>query len=76
MSGDALVWEEGDLHFSAPGWAVHNHASKGDGFITLTIQDHPLHLANESLLWQETLKSPIVKLGSQPGIQTNLAAIG
>ncbi len=73
VNGDAVRWSEGDLHFSAPGWAVHNHASRDLGFVTLTVQDHPLHLANESLLWQETLKSPIVKLGARPGIQTNLA---
>jgi gentisate 1,2-dioxygenase len=75
VNGEAVRWEEGDLHFSAPGWAVHNHASREEGFVTLTIQDHPLHLANESLLWQETLKSPITKLGSGPGIQTNLQTL-
>lgn len=75
VNGEAVRWEAGDLHFSAPGWAVHNHASREEGFVTLTIQDHPLHLANESLLWQETLKSPITKLGASPGIQTNLQTL-
>ncbi|MBI2726259.1 MAG: cupin domain-containing protein [Polaromonas sp.] len=73
VNGEKIEWEEGDLHFSAPGWSVHNHASRGQGFMALTIQDHPLHIAMESLLWQETLKEPIHKLGSnKSGIQTNL----
>nr|WP_315594187.1 cupin domain-containing protein [uncultured Cupriavidus sp.] len=72
VNGEKIEWSEGDLHFSAPGWSVHNHASREQGFIALTIQDHPLHIANESLLWQETLKSPILKLGSECGVQTNL----
>lgn len=76
VEGERLEWKEGDLHFSAPGWSVHNHASREQGFMALTIQDHPLHIAMESLLWQENLKSPIVKLGSELGVQTNLAAIG
>ena len=73
VNGQKIEWEEGDLHFSAPGWSVHNHASRDQGFVALTIQDHPLHIAMESLLWQETLKEPIHKLGSgDGGIQTNL----
>lgn len=73
VEGQKMIWEGGDLHFSAPGWAVHNHGSRDEGFIALTIQDHPLQIAMESLLWQETLKSPILKLGSSPGVETNLA---
>ena len=76
VNGERIEWQEGDLHFSAPGWSIHNHASREQGFMALTIQDHPLHIAMESLLWQETLKSPIAKLGSELGIQTNLATIG
>jgi len=72
VNGEKIEWDEGDLHFSAPGWSVHNHASREQGFVALTIQDHPLHIANESLLWQETLKSPILKLGTDYGVQTNL----
>ncbi|CAB3807047.1 hypothetical protein LMG28614_06526 [Paraburkholderia ultramafica] len=75
VNGEKIEWAEGDLHFSAPGWSVHNHASREQGFMALTIQDHPLHIANESLLWQETLKSPILKLGTDLGVQTNLSAI-
>ena len=74
VNGEKIQWQEGDLHFSAPGWSVHNHASREQGFMALTIQDHPLHIAMESLLWQETLKEPIVKLGSNAGIQTNLGS--
>ena len=76
VNGEKVEWQQGDLHFSAPGWSVHNHASREQGFMALTIQDHPLHIANESLLWQETLKSPILKLGTDHGIQTNLSAAG
>ncbi|AZW30201.1 cupin domain-containing protein [Bordetella bronchiseptica] len=75
VNGEKIQWQEGDLHFSAPGWSVHNHASRDQGFVALTIQDHPLHIAMESLLWQETLKSPILKLGSEQGIQTNLSRV-
>jgi len=75
VNGQRVEWQEGDLHFSAPGWSVHNHASREQGFVALTIQDHPLQIAMDSLLWQETLKSPIVKLGSDAGVQTNLTRL-
>lgn len=75
VMGQRMQWQAGDLHLSAPGWAVHNHASREQGFCALTVQDHPLHIAMESLIWQETLKSPILKLGSQSGFQTNLAEV-
>ena len=73
--GKRLEWEAGDLHLSAPGWAVHHHGSREQGFCALTIQDHPLHIAMDSLLWQETMKAPILKLGSQKGFQTNLSEL-
>jgi gentisate 1,2-dioxygenase len=75
VMGERMEWEAGDLHLSAPGWAVHNHGSREQGFCALTVQDHPLHLAMESLVWQETLKSEILKLGSQKGFETNLGAL-
>jgi gentisate 1,2-dioxygenase len=75
VMGRKLEWEAGDLHLSAPGWAVHHHGSREQGFCALTIQDHPLHIAMDSLLWQETLQAPILKLGSQSGFQTNLAEL-
>lgn len=70
--GKQLEWEAGDLHLSAPGWAVHHHSSRHEGFCALTIQDHPLHIAMDSLLWQENMQSPILKLGSQKGFETNI----
>jgi hypothetical protein len=39
----------------------------------LTIQDSPLNIAMESLLWQENLKQPLAALGSQEGFSTNRA---
>lgn len=75
VMGRRLEWEAGDLHLSAPGWAVHHHGSREEGFCALTIQDHPLHIAMDSLLWQETMKAPILKLGSQMGFQTNLSEL-
>ncbi|MGH7898866.1 MAG: hypothetical protein ACREQQ_13000 [Candidatus Binatia bacterium] len=65
-------WKAGDLMLSAPGWAVHNHASYDeDAVYELTIQDQPLHLAMESLLWQEDLGRPPRVLGSEAGFATN-----
>jgi gentisate 1,2-dioxygenase len=76
VMGKRLEWEAGDLHLSAPGWAVHHHGSREQGFCALTIQDHPLHIAMDSLLWQESMQSPIVKLGSErQGFQTNIAEL-
>ncbi|WP_156677707.1 cupin domain-containing protein [Sphingomonas profundi] len=73
VDGQKLTWKAGDLMLSAPGWSVHNHASGPDGFYSLTIQDHPLMIAQESLIWQETMKDPIKNLGTQIGFQTNIA---
>jgi len=75
VSGEKLEWKAGDLMLSAPGWAIHNHASGPDGFYSLTIQDHPLMIAQESLIWQETMKDPIKNLGTQIGFQTNIAEL-
>ena len=37
-------------------------------------EDHPLHIAADSLIWEEDLyQGPILTLGSQRGFQTNLA---
>lgn len=75
VSGEKLEWKAGDLMLSAPGWAIHNHASGPSGFYALTIQDHPLMIAQESLIWQETMKDPIKNLGTQIGFQTNIAEL-
>ena len=58
----------------APGWAIHNHASGPDPVYELTIQDFPLHLAMDSLLWQEDLKHPPRLLGTSKGFATNRSA--
>jgi gentisate 1,2-dioxygenase len=65
-------WKAGDLMLSAPGWAMHNHASYDDDVVyELTVQDQPLHIAMESLLWQEDLHRPPRLLGAEEGFETN-----
>ncbi len=76
VAGNVYEWKAGDLMLSAPGWAVHNHASYDDFVYELTIQDQPLNIAMESLLWQENMKSPPVLLGAQVGFDTNRNAVG
>jgi gentisate 1,2-dioxygenase len=71
VAGNRYEWKAGDLMLSAPGWAVHNHAAYDDYVYELTIQDQPLHIQMESLLWQEDLKKPAVLLGTQDGFETN-----
>ena len=75
VAGKRYDWEAGDLMLSAPGWAVHHHASGPDEHVhELTIQDQPYHIALESLLWQEDLKRPARVLGVQSGFATNRSA--
>ncbi|ARR55941.1 gentisate 1,2-dioxygenase [Rhizorhabdus wittichii DC-6] len=74
VAGNVYEWKAGDLMLSAPGWAVHNHASYGEPVYELTIQDQPLNIAMESLLWQESMKEAPALLGAQTGFQTNRAA--
>jgi len=72
VNGQKYEWKAGDLMLSAPGWAVHHHASDdGDHVYELTVQDQPLHIAIESLLWQEDLKAPPRLLGRESGFSTN-----
>lgn len=71
VAGNRYEWGPGDLMLSAPGWAVHNHASYAEQVYELTVQDQPLHIYMESLLWQEDLKHPAHLLGSRPGFSTN-----
>ncbi|MDF0546519.1 AraC family ligand binding domain-containing protein [Sphingobium sp. H39-3-25] len=73
VEGKVYPWKAGDLMLSAPGWSVHNHASFDEPVYELTIQDQPLNIAMESLLWQESLKEPPALLGSEPGFETNRA---
>jgi gentisate 1,2-dioxygenase len=75
VGGHKLDWKAGDLMLSAPGWSVHHHSSGADGFFALTIQDHPLMIGMESLIWQETMQDPIKNLGAQIGFQTNIAEL-
>ncbi len=74
VEGEVFQWKAGDLMLSAPGWAVHNHASHDDYVYELTIQDQPLNIFMESLLWQESLKLPAALLGSEEGFGTNRSA--
>jgi gentisate 1,2-dioxygenase len=74
VEGKVYQWKAGDLMLSAPGWAVHNHASYDDYVYELTVQDQPLNIAMESLLWQESLKLPMAVLGVEEGVGTNRAA--
>lgn len=71
VGGRRYDWSSGDLMLSAPGWAIHNHASHGEVVYELTIQDSPLHIAMDSLMWQEDLKEAPVLLGSHRGFETN-----
>ena len=74
VEGKVYRWKAGDLMLSAPGWAVHNHASDDDYVYELTVQDQPLNIAMESLLWQENLKMPLAVLGVEEGFGTNREA--
>lgn len=39
------------------------------------MQDHPLQIAMESLIWQERMQEPILALGSQSGFESNRAQL-
>lgn len=73
VAGNVYEWNAGDLMLSAPGWAIHNHASYDDFVYELTVQDQPLNIAMESLLWQESMKEPPILLGANVGFSTNRA---
>jgi gentisate 1,2-dioxygenase len=76
VEGKRVDWKAGDLMLSAPGWAIHNHASHDDGPVyELTIQDSPLNIWMSSLLWQENLKQPLAVLGGESGFATNRDAL-
>ncbi|MDX9873406.1 MAG: AraC family ligand binding domain-containing protein [Spongiibacteraceae bacterium] len=76
VEGKKYYWKAGDLMLSAPGWATHNHASHDEPVYELTIQDQPLNIAMESLLWQESLREPPALLGAEEGFSTNRTAVG
>ena len=71
VDGKTYYWKAGDLMLTAPGWAIHNHSSNNEPVYELTIQDQPLNLAMDSLLWQEDLRHPPRLLGSHKGFSTN-----
>jgi len=75
VAGNVYEWKAGDLMLSAPGWTVHNHASYDDYVYELTIQNQPLTLSTECLLWQENLKEPPALLGAQIGFDTNRKSV-
>lgn len=74
IEGKRYTWKAGDLMLTAPGWAIHNHASNDEDVYELTIQDSPLQIAMGSLLWQEDLSGPPEVLGTTGGFETNRAA--
>ena len=76
VAGRKYEWSAGDLMLSAPGWAIHNHASGSERVYEMTIQDQPLNIAMESLLWQEDLKHPARLLGATAGFDTNRSQVG
>lgn len=74
VDGQLYEWGEGDLMLSAPGWSEHAHYMGSlDGNpvdqATLTVQDHPMHIAIESLIWQEEVDGHIHALGSEVGVK-------
>jgi gentisate 1,2-dioxygenase len=71
IAGQKHTWAAGDLMLTAPGWAIHHHASDDAPVYELTVQDQPFHIGLESLLWQEDLRRPPVLLGAQAGFSTN-----
>ena len=71
VQGKKYHWKAGDLMLSAPGWAIHNHASNDEDVYELTIQDSPLNIWMGSLLWQENLSQPLESLGATGGFKTN-----
>jgi gentisate 1,2-dioxygenase len=71
VGGNVYEWKAGDMMLSAPGWVVHNHASHDDYVYELTVQDQPLNILMESLLWQENMKVEPALLGTQFGFDTN-----
>jgi gentisate 1,2-dioxygenase len=76
VGGNVYEWKAGDMMLSAPGWVVHNHASHDDYVYELTVQDQPLNILMESLLWQENMKVEPALLGTQVGFDTNRKKAG
>jgi gentisate 1,2-dioxygenase len=75
VQGKRYDWKAGDLMLSAPGWAIHNHASDVGPVYEMTIQDMPFCINTDALLWQEDLSGPISLLGSHVGFETNRSKV-
>ncbi|SNS82674.1 hypothetical protein [Rhodococcoides kyotonense] len=73
VDGQRIDWEPGDLLLSAPSWREHAHYPSETGVSAYTVQDHPLHIGMESLVWQEEMDGPILALGTEAG-QTGYVA--
>jgi hypothetical protein len=57
------------LLLSAPSWREHAHYFSETGMSVYTVQDHPLHIGMESLIWQEDMENDQVHaLGSEAGV--------
>ncbi|MDR5879908.1 hypothetical protein [Caballeronia sp. LZ032] len=67
VDGVEIPWKAGDLLLSGPSWSEHAHYYDEEATFILTIQDHPLHIGMESLIWQERMDGPILNLGSEAG---------
>lgn len=67
VDGQRIEWGPGDLLLSAPSWREHAHYPSDTGVSAYTVQDHPLHIGMESLVWQEDLNGPILALGTEAG---------
>ncbi|WP_109529419.1 cupin domain-containing protein [Nocardia aurea] len=67
VDGEEIDWAAGDLLLSAPGWREHSHHPGPEGCGVFTVQDHPLQIAMESLIWQEDMYGPILTLGAEAG---------
>jgi gentisate 1,2-dioxygenase len=67
VNGQYFDWSAGDLLLAAPGWAEHAHGFGPKGAVVMTVQDHPLHIGMESLIWQEWMDGPLLSLGSETG---------
>ena len=70
VDGKRVVWEQGDIASTAPGWSAHANGSVTGG-IAFTWQDHPFQMATESLIWQEGEGKPIRLLGAEPGFASD-----
>lgn len=70
VDGKRVIWEEGDIAYTAPGWSAHANGSARGG-IAFTCQDHPFQMATEALIWQEGEGKPIRLLGAEPGFQSD-----